>query len=140
MHERARQFFLLYERANSCGDLSEIGSLYADTFLFGGPQGVQAVRKEDFLKIVPKMKSQFSSMGLVETNLHSLETNPINTKYLLVKVRWIVRLQTSSQMKSLDAFATYVLAEANDGVLSIVFQIDHQNLASSIRQLQDSGQ
>jgi len=68
MDQRIKEFFLKYEKANSSSDVSAIGALYADTFMFGGTNGVQAVKREDFLKVVPKMKAHFSSMGLSEPN------------------------------------------------------------------------
>jgi len=48
LHQLVRAFFERFERANLSSDVATIGSLYADTFLFGGPSGVQAVKKEDF--------------------------------------------------------------------------------------------
>jgi hypothetical protein len=62
MDQCVKEFFLQYERANSSSDISAIGGLYADSFMFGGPHGLQAVKKENFLKILPKMKAHFSSM------------------------------------------------------------------------------
>src|SRR5579859_3875528 len=85
MDERVKEFFIEYERANSSSDVAAIGGLYADTFMFGGPKGVQAVKKEDFLKVVPKMKAYFSSMGLSETQLQTVDTIPLDSKYLLAK-------------------------------------------------------
>ena len=138
MDQRVTEFFLRYERANFSSDVSGIGGLYADTFMFGGPDGVQAVKKEDFLKVVPKMKAYFSSMGLSETQLQAVEAEPLDSKYLLAKVGWRMKLQTSSRSKHFDTFATYVLARGNEDALSIVFQIDHQNLANVIKELQDT--
>jgi hypothetical protein len=69
MDQRVKEFFLQYERANLSSDVSEISALYADTFMFGGPNGVQAVKKEDFLKVLPKRKTYFSSMGYLRPNL-----------------------------------------------------------------------
>lgn len=133
MDQRVKEFFLQYEKANSSSDVSAIGSLYADTFMFAGPNGVQAVNKADFLKIVPKMKMHFSSMGLSETKLQSVEANPLDSKYLVAKVVWRMKLVNSSGGKDVDASATYVLVRGEGETLSIVFQIDHQDLASVIQ-------
>ena len=54
MDQQVNEFFLQYERATSSSDVSGIGGLYSDTFMFGGPNGVQAVKKEDF----PQSSSQ----------------------------------------------------------------------------------
>ncbi len=140
MDQRVKEFFLQYERANSSSDVSAIGGLYADTFMFGGPNGVQAVRKEDFLKVVPKMKAHFSSMGLSETQLQTVEANPLDSKYLLAKVAWTIKFRNSSGSKHVDAFATYVMVRDQGDALSIVFQIDHQDMASVIKEQQNTQQ
>ena len=81
MDQRVKEFFLQYERANSSSDVSGISALYADTFMFGGPNGVQSINKGDFLKVVPERKAYFSSMGLSETQLESVDASPIDSKY-----------------------------------------------------------
>jgi ketosteroid isomerase-like protein len=140
MDQRVNEFFTQYERANLASDVSGIGALYADTFMFGGPNGVQAINKEDFLKVLPKRKAYFSSMGLSETQLESVEANSINSKYLLAKVAWKMKLQKLSSSITLNAFATYILERGNGDALSIVFQIDHQDLASVVKELQSTQQ
>jgi hypothetical protein len=108
--------------------------------MFGGPNGVQAVKKEDFLSVVPKRKAQFSSMGLSETQLQSVEVEPLDGKYLLAKVGWRMKLENASASRHLNTLATYVLARGDGDALSIVFQIDHQDLASAIKGLQNTQQ
>jgi hypothetical protein len=135
MDQCVKEFFLEYERANSSSNPSAIGGLYADTFMFAGPQGVQAVKKEDFLKIVPKMKAIFSSMGLCETRLKTVKANPLDSRYLLATVGWRMKFRNSST-KPVDAVATYVLVLGQGNTLSIVFQIDHQDLARVIKDQQ----
>ncbi len=63
MDQRVKEFFLQYERANSSGDVSAIGGLYADIFMFGGPKGVQSVKKDDFLRVIPKITNRSSGFG-----------------------------------------------------------------------------
>jgi len=138
MYQRIKDFFLQYETATSSSNVASIADLYADTFMFGGPHGIQTVKKEDFLKVVPKMKSHMSSMGLVKTQFNNVETYPLDSKYLLAKVGWIMTVRNSYGPKRVDALATYVLFRGPDDVLSIVFQIDHQDLASVIKDQQNA--
>jgi ketosteroid isomerase-like protein len=138
MDQRVKEFFLQYQRANSSTDVSAVGELYADTFMFGGPNGVQTVKKDDFLRVIPKMKAHFSSIGLFETQLQSVETSPISSKYLLAKATWRMTIRNSSGHKHVDTFATYILLRGQDDVLSIVFQIDHQDLASVLKDQQNT--
>jgi ketosteroid isomerase-like protein len=133
MDKRVKELFVRYEKANSSSDVSAIGGLYADTFMFGGPNGVHAVKKEDFLKVVPKMKEHFSSMGLSETKLQTVELDHLDSKFLLAKVVWRMKLGNLSAGTHVDTSASYVLVRGQGDALSIVFQIDHQDLASVIR-------
>jgi len=138
MDQRVKEFFLQYQRANSSSDVSAVGELYADTFMFGGPNGVQTVKKDDFLRVIPKMKAHFSSIGLSETQFQSVEASPISSKYLLAKATWRMTIRNLSGQKHVDTFATYILLRGQDDALSIVFQIDHQDLASVLKDQQNT--
>jgi ketosteroid isomerase-like protein len=132
--QQVKAFLETYAKANSSSDLSVIGSLYADAFMFAGPNGVRAVRKEDLLKVIPKMKAYFASIGLSETHLHSVEAAAVDSRYLLAKARWEMTVRDQNgDCRQLDAFATYVLERKDDDTLCIVLQIDHQDLATLIR-------
>lgn len=138
MEQQAKEFFVRYERANSTSDVSAIGNLYADTFMFGGPNGTQAVKKEDFLRVIPKMKAHYSSMGLAETQLQTVEATLLSSKYVLAKTAWRMTIRNSSGDRHVEAFATYILMRGQADALSIVFQIDHQDLASVLKDQQNT--
>jgi ketosteroid isomerase-like protein len=138
MEQQAKEFFVRYERANSTSDVSAIGDLYADTFMYGGPNGTQAVKKEDFLRVIPKMKAHYSSMGLAETQLQTVEATLLSSKYVLAKTAWRMTIRNSSGDRHVEAFATYILMREQADALSIVFQIDHQELASLLKDPQNA--
>ena len=129
---RVRESFKTFERANAISDYSLIGSLYAENFLFAGPKGAQPVRREDFLTILPKMKAHYASLGLAETQLGTVNVTALDGRYSLAKVTWKIRFNGSSGMREVDASATYVLMRGEGDSLSIVFQLDHQDLAEKI--------
>lgn len=139
MDQTVTNFFERYQKENASSDVATIGSLYADTFLFAGPNGTQAVNKEDFLEVVPRMKAHFASIGLYETRLESVEATAIDSKYILAKAGWKmgVRRNTGSTTR-VDAFATYILERKDGDAFSIVVQIDHQDLANVIRSTESS--
>jgi hypothetical protein len=133
MEQLVRAFCEAYERANSISDFAAIGGLYAETFLFAGPHGAQAVKKEDFLKVIPRMKAHFALLGLADNQMSSAETEILDSRYALVKVGWSMTLRTPDRLlKNLEIFATYILQRGEGDKLSIVFQLDHQDLASVI--------
>ncbi len=138
MDQQVEDFFLQYASANSSSDVEATGRFYADTFMFGGINGVQAVKKEDFLRVIPKLKDHLSSMGLAETRIQSVQASPLSSKYLLATVAWKITVRNSAGTKQIDALATYVLMRGPDDALSIVFQIDHQDLATAVKDLQNA--
>src|SRR5215472_15529503 len=121
-------FFARYEAANAVFDVEQIAACYADVFLFGGPAGVQCVKKEDFVKVLPRRKEFFRSRGLASSTVETLAASMLDPKYTLVKVVWKMRFDRSAgePVCSQNA-APYVLSKVNDG-FQIVFQIDHQDL------------
>ena len=130
-----RSFFTAYETANAIFDVEQIAAAYADVFLFGGPEGVQCVKKEDFLKVLPRRKEFFRSQGLVSSNIVSLDTSTLDAKYTLVKVIWNMRFDRSpSEPIYSQNAASYILSRANDS-FQIVFQIDHQDLAKRVQEV-----
>src|SRR5690242_21052378 len=86
-----KSFFTRYEAANAIFDVEQIAACYADVFMFGGPEGVQCVKKDDFLKVLPRRKEFFRSLGLVSSHIDSLEGSTLNSKYTLATVIWNMR-------------------------------------------------
>jgi hypothetical protein len=106
--------------------------------MFAGPDGVRVVRKEDFLKVVPKMKAYLASLGLSETQLHSVEAVALDSKYLLAKAGWRMTLRNQNGGdKHVHASASYILERKEADTLCIVLQIDHQDLAALIKSNQN---
>jgi ketosteroid isomerase-like protein len=129
-----RKFFEAYERANGDSDLAAIAALYADVFLFAGSAGVRSVNKDDFLKVIPKRKAYFASLGLLESKVVSIDETALGAKYIMARTCWRMKLDNSGAQKEIDASATYIL-ERKDGTLAIVMQIDHQDLSARIKDL-----
>jgi hypothetical protein len=133
MDEQVKQFFERYEKARTLADGTMVSALYADTFMFGGPNGIQVVKKDDLAQAVPKMKAHFAAMGLSETRLQSVSATVLDSRYILAKTGWMMSILSSvGSTKHADAFATYILERKGD-TFCIVLQIDHQDLATVIR-------
>jgi hypothetical protein len=135
--QELEKFFSRFERANQSSDIAAFGELYGERFMFGSPTGVQTVERDAFLKVIPKMKAHFSSMGLFERNVDSVDAHALSPKYLLATVAWRMGIQTLSGRTHVDVLASYVLMRGSEGALSIVFQIDHQDLATVIKNQQE---
>jgi hypothetical protein len=135
MHANVREFFDGYEKANAEFEIPNIAALYADVFMFGGPQGVQCVKKEDFVKVLPKRKELFRSVGLVSSKIESLEASNLDSKYVLVKAVWKMRFESSTGLPiDSENSTTYILAGTGDA-FQIVVQLDHQDLMKKVQDL-----
>lgn len=128
----AEEFFRVYEKANRESDVELVSKLYADTFLFAGPQGVQAVKKEDFLKVLPRRKEFMKTAGLVSSQVESVEATKLDSKYILAKTVWKMRVRANDGGEVFTrTAATYVLSAAGESY-EIVFQVDHQDLGKTL--------
>jgi hypothetical protein len=130
-----KSFFTGYETANAIFDIEEIAACYADVFMFGGPEGIQCVKKEDFLKVLPRRKEFFRSRGLVSSNIASLEASTLDSRYTLVKVIWNMRFDRGASEPILCQNAASYILSRTDGRSQIVFQIDHQDLGKRVQEL-----
>ena len=134
-HTQVKSFFTRYEAANAIFDVEQIAACYAEVFMFGGPAGVQCVKKEDFLKVLPRRKEFFRSRGLVSSNIDSLTATTLDSKYTLAKVVWNMRFgRGASEPISSQNAASYILSRTDDRS-QIVFQIDHQDLSKRLQEL-----
>ena len=130
-----REFFDAYARAADSVDLAFFESAYAETFMFAGPAGVQAVKRDDFLKVLPRRKAFFASIGLTGTQVSRLDETMLDELHTMVRVEWALRFEKAPRPPIVDqSSATYVLRR-NEPSAQIVFQIDHQDLTRRAQEL-----
>jgi len=135
----AEEFFRLYEQANRDFDVQLIAKLYADTFMFGNPQGVQAVKKEDFVKVLPRRKEFMKTAGLLSSRVDSVQASTLDSKYVLVKTVWNMSFRgTHADEVTRKISATYVLSNIGES-FEIVLQLDHQDLMKIVQNLRAQG-
>jgi hypothetical protein len=135
MNANVREFFDGDGKANAEFDVPKIAAFYADVFMFGEPQGVQCVKKEDFVRVLPKRKEFFRSVGLVSSKIESLEASNLDSKYVLVKAVWKMRFESRTGLPiDGENSTTYILAGTDDS-FQIVVQLDHQDLVKKVHEL-----
>jgi len=131
----AEDFFRLYEQANSDFDIQSISRLYGDSFMFANPQGVQAVKKEDFVKVLPRRKDFMKAAGLSSSRIDSVAVTKLDSKYMLAKTVWNMRVRANNGDEVAGkTSATYILSIVGDS-FEIVFQVDHQDLTKTVQDL-----
>jgi hypothetical protein len=135
LNVEVKEFFNGYERANAEFEVQRIAALYADVFMFGDPHGVQSVKKEDFVRVLPMRKEFFKSVGLVSSKIESLEASKLDSKYVFVKAFWQMRFERgTSEPVDTQNSTSYILSAIGDS-FQIVFQVDHQDLMKKVQEL-----
>jgi ketosteroid isomerase-like protein len=130
-----KEFFDAYARATASCDPAFLESAYAEAFMFAGPAGVHAVKRDEFLKIVPKRKAFFAAVGLLASGIRRLDEIALDSRHVLVKAVWEFRFHKDQGREVVDeGAATYVLRREEDG-LRILFQLDHQDLMKRVQEL-----
>ena len=130
-----RKFFEGFEKASNSLDLELLGSQYSDSFMFASPQGAQPIKKDDFLKVLPKRQGFFKTIGLISSTITALEETRLDKNYIMVKAHWNMQFEKKpGQSITDDISATYVLFQ-QENRLQIVFQLDHQDLTKRVQEL-----
>jgi Domain of unknown function (DUF4440) len=130
-----RALFEAYVRATASADLEFFATAYGETFMFAGPATAQAVKRDDFLKVIPKRRSFFAAVGLTDTEVSSIDERALDEQHLLVRVGWTFRFERHPAPPIVEeGAATYVLRR-QENRLQIVFQLDHQDLARRAQEL-----
>jgi hypothetical protein len=135
MNPLVTKFFEIYEKSLSEATVSTIGALYSDVFMFGGPRGVQPVKKDDFLKLLPGRKAHFKSIGLEKSTIASIDAISLDAKYILARVVWEMTLKNSAETsRQFETKATYILEIKNETPV-IITQLDHQDLGERVNEI-----
>lgn len=129
-----KEFFDGYAKATRSLDLVFFGSAYGESFLFASPGGAQAIKREDFLKVIPRRAEFFKASGLVASEVSRLEETPLDANHTMVKVYWSLRFEKGGNSIVDEIAATYVLRR-QPASWQIVFQLDHQDLAKRAQEL-----
>ena len=130
-----RDFFEAYARATASLDPGFLEAAYADSFMFAGPAGTLTIKRDDFLKVVPKRRALFDAAGWKATELGAVEETVLDDHYVQVKAQWQFRFEKEAGAPVVEpAAATYILRRDASG-LRIVFQLDHQDLTTRLQQL-----
>jgi len=133
--ERVKTFFHQYELNIAESDPAVIAAQYGESFVFSGPQGTHAVKRDDFVKVLPKRQGFFKSVGLRSSTLVTLEETSVDDCCVLVKAQWRLKFEPAAKPAcDLDVSAIYLLQQ-DEAALRIVFQRDYDDLTRRVQEL-----
>jgi len=135
LNAKVKNFFDQYQHASAGNEIERMAALYAEVFLFGDTAGVRSVRKEDFIRALPRRKEFFASVGLTSSTVDSLEVSELDRNMFWVKAVWKMRFERSDAhpVESTNS-ASYILFTVGES-FEIVVQLDHQDLVKKVQEL-----
>jgi hypothetical protein len=120
------QFFSRYAELSMCPQPEALATLYAETFIAGGPTGSQAYTNDDrfiaWLRQIADFNRQHGMHSLTVVSIRELTLSPIHT---LATVTWGARFEKAGD-RVIKFEISYLLERARDGwrVLSYISQSD----------------
>jgi hypothetical protein len=89
------------------------------------------VTRADFLRVVPRRREYFSTLGVTSSRVRRFEAWPLTEQYVFVKMAWEMQFVPELARAALEIRATYLLQRDHDS-FRIVLQLDHQDLAKAV--------
>ena len=130
-----RKFFEDFESGSNAPDPELFAVKYSDSFMLASPQGIQALKRDDFLKVLTKGQRFFKTVGLTSSKIQSLEEARLDDNYVMVKAYWSMRFEKDPTQSIVDEISTTYVLYQQEHSLQIVFQLDHQDLMKRVQDL-----
>ena len=127
---RVRAFFDEFSHASDTLDAGVLNRCFADSFLAADPSGVRPVSRELFLQVLPGRKRMFADAGIGPVQLTSLDVQPLDETYLLVRTEW--RAPRSEEREPVRLSSTFLLHDDND-TLRIALYLNHRDVGEILR-------
>lgn len=128
-------FFADYEQVTQTPGSDRVSRLYAESFLFAGPDGARTLSRDELRKVAPKREGYFKTLGLTASRIVDLQEQALDERYSLVRAEWRMTFTSpDTDPRDVTLAATYLLSDTPDGP-RIVLQIDHQDFVERVREL-----
>ena len=132
------RFFALYARETAEDNLAAVVSHFAETFLFVGPSGAQAVRASDFGAALPKRKALFDQLGSQQTELTAIHETPLDSRYVLARTTWRFSFRNhNTPAQEFDTDSTFLIDTGLPGTpepdFKILLYLPHHDIMQILR-------
>jgi len=136
---RSAGFFAEYVAASNRCDIEALAGQFAETFLAGGRQASQAVRRENFLAFLPKRYQALQALGCGDAALVSLHEVEIDAMRLLAVTGWRIEIKgRSAEEEPIRVNSTFLLEE-REGGWQILYYVAHDDLERLLKERKAGG-
>ena len=130
---KLKKLFTEYEKAFNQLNFERVASMYTDSFMSAGPNGVISNSKVEFLNSAARAAGFYKSIGQDSARIISLEVSPISDQYSMAKTHWGVTFRkTGARLIEFDV--TYFVYTAGDEPKIVMF-IAHQDEEKAMKEL-----
>ena len=127
-------FFRTFETNASSNDTAAQVAHFADVFMAASPQGAQAVRVEDFARVLPRKKQLIDGLGCRSTILVSLEETRLDARYVMAGSRWRMTFMRGHAVPQDVEVASVYIVDTGTDPFKIVFYLASQDLMQVLRE------
>jgi len=131
--EAMEGFFRTFESNSSRDDGNAAVSQFADVFMAAGPQGTQAVRAEDFARLVPRRKELFQSLGHKKTELVLLREQRLDARFVLATTQWKMTFVRAENIADDIVVDSVYIVDTGGPEPKIVFYLANQDLMKVLK-------
>lgn len=121
------QFFRDFETHSNSSDVAASVAQFADVFMAANPGGAQAVRANDFARVLPKRKQFFDSLGCRSTALTSLREIPLNERFTMAETQWSMTFACNDGEQRVALADSIFILDTGVDPFRIVFYLSKQD-------------
>jgi hypothetical protein len=129
-----RPFFEAFAAKSTASDIEGLTRLYASSILVAGPDGTHIVTSADLLRVIPKRKQLFESIGYRSTTLVGLHEIELDQRYTLARTEWQWQFGPpgAAARDELTLPSTFIVERSSDGPRIVVY-VMHQDVVGVLR-------
>jgi hypothetical protein len=132
--QKVDEFFEVFARTSKGSDVLAMAEQFAPVFLAGGPQGTQAVRREDFAAALPRRKQMFKSCGQKRSELAGVEATALDSRHALARTRWRMIFEREDGREAVLELESIYIVDTGKEKCEIVVYLACQDVAAMVKE------
>jgi hypothetical protein len=129
----AARFFETYQKNIAQRNIDAMVAQFAETYLYGGPNGFQFLRSADLAAGLPRRRELLNSLGCGPSRLASLTETALDSRFVLARVQWSFEV-AGDPANPITVDSTFLLDIT--GPARILVYLSHQDLVAMLQERQ----
>lgn len=126
------RFFDAYQENIAERNIDAMVAQFAETYLYGGPNGFQFLRSADLAAGLPRRRELLNSLGCGPSRLASLTETALDSRFVLARVLWEFAVEQAEESVAIES--TFLLDTV--APVRILVYLSHQDLVAMLKERQ----